>query len=53
VYHLVLIADTTVEAGNIDRVVWCSARSLLCLSVCLSVWSSSTDGGVSPRELSA
>jgi len=34
------IEDTSVEAGNIDAVVWCSARSL----VCLSVWSSSTDG---------
>jgi len=39
----------TVEAGNIDTVVWCSARSL----VCLSVWSSFTDGGGSPRDVSA
>jgi len=35
------IEDTTVEASNIDAVVWCSARSL----VCLSVWSSCMDGG--------
>jgi len=42
------IEDTTVEASNIDAVVWCSARSL----VCLSVWSSSMDGGGFPRELS-
>ena len=32
------VEDTTVEAGNIDAVGWCSARSLVCLSV-------STDGG--------
>jgi len=29
------VEDTAVEAGNIDAVVWCSARSLVCLSVCV------------------
>jgi len=43
------VEHTTVEVGNIDAVVWCSARSL----VCLSVWSSSTDGGRSPWDLNA
>jgi len=47
------IEDTTAEAGNIDAVVWYSARSLICLSVCLSVWSSSTGGGGSPQDLNA
>ena len=43
------IEDTTIEAGNIDAVVWCSAKSL----VCLSVWSSSMDRGGSPWDPSA
>jgi len=38
-------ADTTVVAGNADAVVLYLARCL----ICLSVWSSSTEEGGSPR----
>jgi len=41
--------DCGVEAGNIDAVVWCSVRSL----VCLPIWSSYTDGVGSSWDLSS